>query len=572
MNFLKKIFFGVVQGLKESISDIMEETGVRERNLEAFLSERGLSEFLMYRDYYESEESKCGIYVMSNGTKAFIMRIVPPAYVSSKTEERIASIFSSITVNETVVQILTFASRNIEKHLEKYREFHSAKNINVDNPLILKDILEKRISELRRWTKETMSSGSEFKIKDFHNLLVITHPEGTEDIDIYKKYAEIESLISEFSPENYNADSLLTILSEMFYFDKNPTFWDTKFKNSMEMNQQIVSGGVEISTTKDFQGFKANNKTYYKVLTTKSFPSDLSLFDYNNAFFDKMGNTTKIPISTSFLISLTLVFDDVKKRKEKVLSKLNHDIGELSKLKPIDLKKRPDLKERYEETEESIYLLREANEIPIKGMWTLTIMDTDKKALEDQVFAIKKSFSDLDWEITEEYSNNISLMTFLFSLPGQFAKVVENKSKRFRVLFKSNHASMAPILGDSLGVGDYNLLTIGRSGQIQRFDPFARGAASNPNIIKAGGSGSGKSFSESEFQCSSLSAGYLLRVIDAGGSYESLCKMVGGQYIEFEEDVELSLNFFTKARTAIDEDGKQVLHPEELSSITSIIG
>lgn len=571
MNFFKSLQKKIYQNFRESISDIIEETGVREKNLESFLSERGLSEFLMYRDYYETDESDCGIYLMSNGSKAFIMRIVPPAYVSSKTEERLASLFSSIGINETVVQILTFASRNIEKHLERYRNFHSAKNVNIDNPLILKDIVEKRISELRRWTKETMSSGTQFKIKDFHNLLVITHPEETDDDVIYKKYAEVQSLLSEFSPMNYNADSLLSILSEMFYFDKDPTFWDTKFNNSMEMNQQIVSGGVEINTGKDFQGFRANNKTYYKVLTTKSFPSDLSLFDYNNAFFDKMGTSIKIPISTSFLISLTLVFDDVKKRKEKVLSKLNHDIGELSKLRPIDLKKRPDLKERLRETEDSIYLLREANEIPIKGMWTLTIMDTNKKALEDQVFNIKKSFGDLDWEITEEYSNNISLMTFLFSLPGQFAKVVEEKSKRFRVLFKSNHASMSPILGDSLGVGDYNLLTVGRSGQIQRFDPFTKGAAGNPNIVKAGGSGSGKSFSESEFQCSSLSAGYLLRVIDAGGSYESLCRMVGGQYIEFREDVELSLNFFTKARTVV-KDGKIVLHPEELSSITSIIG
>lgn len=571
-SILVTIFGAFLKNLQDMISDITEETGIREKHLESFLEEKGLSDFLKYRDYYEKEGEGCGIYYMSDNSKAMILRITAPAYVSEKTETRLSDFFGSIDVNDAVVQFTTFASRNIEHHLRAFEDFHTGKTINVDNPHVLKDIITKRVSELRRWTTESMSKGVDFRIKDFHNLLVIIYPEGTEDEVLYKKYDEIQGSLSDFNPRNYNADSLLTIISEIFYYDKDASFWETKYDDKMEINHQIMSGGASFTTKKDFKGFKSNNKVYYRVLTTKSFPRDLSLFDYNNAFFDKMGITSKIPISTSFLISLTLRFDDIKKRKEKVLGKLNHDIGELSKLRPLDLKKRPDLKERLQETENNIYLLREENEVPIKGMWTLTIMDTDEKKLNEQSSAIKQKLSDLGWEIIEESSNNVAFMTFLFSLPGQFSKAVEKQSRRFRVLFKSNHASMAPIMGDSLGVGDYNLLTVGRSGQIQRLDLFAKGAAENPNVIKAGGSGSGKSFSESEFQASSVSAGYLVRVIDAGGSYETLCRSVGGQYIDFEENTNLSLNFFTKARTVVDENGKTVLHPEEVTSITSIVG
>lgn len=579
MNFFKGVYVFIVQiikgiwlNFKGVVDDVIGETGIREKNLESFLSEKGLSELLKYRDYYEPEDKDCGIFHMSDNSKALILRITPPAYVSSKTEDRISDFFTSIDVDDTVVQFVTFASRNIEKHLEAYEKYHTGHNVNVDNPEVLRNIIYKRISELRRWTQESMAKGVDFRIKDFHNLLVVLYPEGTDDELIYKKFDEIKGSLPEFQPINYNADNLLSIISEMFYFDKESRFWDTTYDPLMEMNHQMVSGGVKFTTKKDFKGFKANNKVKYRVLTTKSFPKDLSLFDYNNAFFDKMGNTAKVPVSTSFLISLTLRFDNVKKRKEKVLNKLNHDIGELSKLRPLDLKKRPDLKERLQETENNIYLLREENESPVKGMWTLTIMDTDDNKLNEQVSAIKQKLSDLGWEVVEESSNNIAFMTFLYSLPGMFSEAVENTSRRFRILFKSNHASMAPIMGDSLGSGEYNLIGIGRGGQIQRIDFFDKNAAENPNIIKAGGSGSGKSFSESEFQASSVSAGYLVRVIDAGGSYETLCRSVGGQYIDFEEESKLSLNFFTKARTMINEENKMVLHPEETSSITSIIG
>lgn len=575
LDFIFSIFKTILQKIflsfSETINDITQEKGITEKNLVAFLKKKGISDFLKYRDYIEEEKQECGIYIMSDHRKVIILKIIPPAYVGQKIEETLSNFFSSID-DGCMVQMMSFASQNIEKHLKLYEEFHSGNSINVDNPRTLQDMVSKRVMEIRKWTKTSMAKGVDFRIKDFQNLLVVNFPEDTENKSIYKFYDEIKGSLGDFHPENYNADSLLTLLSEMFYFDKEPSFWESIYDSKMQLNHQIVSGGLKVSTDKSFQGFTINGKTKYKVLTTKSFPNDLSLFEYNNLFFDKMGNTTKIPIPTSFFISLSLIYDDVDKRKEAILGKLNHDIGELSKLRPIDLKKRPDLRMRMKETEESIALLREYNEIPIKGMWTLTIMDEDEKKLNEYVSAIKKKFSDVDWKIVEESSNNIALLSFLYSLPGQLSRGVEETSKRFRVLFKSNHASMAPIIGDNIGVGDYNLLTFGRTGQIQRFDPFAKGAAENPNIVKFGGSGSGKSFSETEFHWSSLTAGYLMRVIDAGGSYETFCKSVGGQYIEFAEDVELSLNFFTKARVMIDQKGDTVLHPEEIASITSIIG
>lgn len=571
-SFVILIIKKIITSMAETVNDILHEEGISEQNLEAFLKEKSVSELLTYRGYTHDDDRECGIYHMCDNRKAIILRIYPPAFVSDKTETKLTNFFSSIELEDTVVQFTTFASRNIEKHIKRYEDFHTGNTVNVDNPKILKDLINKRVSELRRWTNESMSKGVDFRIKDFQNLLVMLFPIDTKDEYIYKTFDEIKGGLEDFYPENYCADNLLSMLSEIFYFDKSPEFWDSEHDPIMEMNQQIASRGLSISTKKKYVGFKINKKTYTRVLTTNKFPKDLSLFEYNNVFFDKMGNTSKIPISSPFLLSLTLRFDNIKKRKEETLSKLKHDLVELSKLRPIDLKNSPALAARLKETEESIYALEEGGEDVIKGMWTLSIQDSSLERLNEQVASVKQKFQELGWELIEEYSNNIALLTFLYSLPGMYQKVVEETSSRFRILFKGNHASMAPIIGGSLGAGDYNLLTVDRTGQIQRWDPFAKGAAENPNIIKAGGSGSGKSFSETEFHMSSVSAGYLLRVIDAGGSYETFCKSIGGQYIEFEEHINLSLNFFTKALTSTDLKGNIILHPEEISAMTSTVG
>jgi conjugal transfer ATP-binding protein TraC len=87
-------------------------------------------------------------------------------------------------------------------------------------------------------------------------------------------------------------------------------------------------------------------------------------------------------------------------------------------------------------------------------------------------------------------------------------------------------------------------MLIGRRGQVMHIDPFDN-AAGNYNVAVAATSGAGKSFFTQEMVANLLGTGGRVWVIDSGRSYERLCGLVGGTYLEFSEATAINLNPFT---------------------------
>jgi len=110
----------------------------------------------------------------------------------------------------------------------------------------------------------------------------------------------------------------------------------------------------------------------------------------------------------------------------------------------------------------------------------------------------------------------------------------------------------APLLGEWKGTGSPLLMLLGRRGQIMHIDPFDN-KKGNYNVAVAAASGAGKSFFTQEMVTSLLGTGGRVWVIDSGGSYERLCRLVGGTYLEFSEGTLINLNPFTGIRDIVDE-------------------
>ena len=96
------------------------------------------------------------------------------------------------------------------------------------------------------------------------------------------------------------------------------------------------------------------------------------------------------------------------------------------------------------------------------------------------------------------------------------------------------------------------LMLIGRRGQIQFIDPFDN-KKGNFNVAVAAASGAGKSFFTQEMVTSLLATGGRCWVIDSGRSYERLCGMVGGTYLEFSDDTHINLNPFSRVQDISEE-------------------
>jgi len=214
-------------------------------------------------------------------------------------------------------------------------------------------------------------------------------------------------------------------------------------------------------------------------------------------------------------------------------------------------------------------------------------MEKDEDKLNEYSTVIKDRFAkNKNWFIEEEKFGNVALFVFLYSLPLQHHEFVETFLKRFDILFTSNTAAIAPLLGN---VASSRMLIpyLDRNGQLVPYDNFN---GDNYNEFKTGASGAGKSYSQAFSHTMKLAAGVKQRVIDNGHSYRRFCNVIGGTYIDVGGNASISMNFFTKANTAkvLNEFGedtdeevlvkdssgqlKKTLHREEVAGIVPIIG
>lgn len=91
-------------------------------------------------------------------------------------------------------------------------------------------------------------------------------------------------------------------------------------------------------------------------------------------------------------------------------------------------------------------------------------------------------------------------------------------------------------------------------------EPLRKGWITNRNRFILGGSGSGKSFFTNHFVHSAYADGAHIVLLDIGGSYKPLCRLVNGHYFECSESHPLSFNPFLLAEgECLDTEKKESL-------------
>ncbi len=155
----------------------------------------------------------------------------------------------------------------------------------------------------------------------------------------------------------------------------------------------------------------------------------------------------------------------------------------------------------------------------------------------------------------------MQVQALLASLPMSLAPALQHdigQAKRFCTKTLANAVNLAPLVGEWAGYGPPVIPLFGRRGQAMGVDLFSN-TAGNYNASVVGTSGSGKSSFMNEIALSYLSTGARVWIIDVGRSYQKLCHVVGGEFIEFTEASGVSLNPFSLVED-IDED-MEMLRP-----------
>ncbi|MFZ4077137.1 MAG: type IV secretion system protein TraC, partial [Legionellaceae bacterium] len=168
-------------------------------------------------------------------------------------------------------------------------------------------------------------------------------------------------------------------------------------------------------------------------------------------------------------------------------------------------------------------------------------------------------FTAKEWKL--EANRYLHLPMFLTSLPMMWGeKQVQAllKLQKLKTTLSTESANLLPIQGEWKGTSTPGMLLVGRRGQIFTWSPFDN-KAGNYNVCVVGRSGSGKSVLMQEMVTTTLAIGDLVFVFDVGRSFEKICLLLGGQFVEFSPSANICLNPFTTIPTDNDEVASDIL-------------
>lgn len=582
------------------------------------LEREGINQFIHTRSYDADKQ----IYETANGYYAMIFRIFPSPYLGSETESKISAFMSLDFPKDSVIQFITYASRNVSNARKAYEVLHSNaennpfKKPHVDNPEFLKIMTESNSEWIKKFSNKSIfeKDGLDVYLRDFINLVTVMIPRTDEKgferdmSDIESTFSQVKGAIADFRPTNFDQREYVKLMREIL----NPSFpmWSPPMDTMTEISAQIsdINSAVELDdsgkivfgsleeddgtrieletqvetpkalsrkakewfskkfgiTLKQKATRNINPSWYANVLTTKMFPEYVSMWDVSDLIMDYFKKRPQSLIPIPFLASLTISVGD----RDKLVAQLEEDakwnMFQLSNAAGA-AKFMPELKDRAIEAKNIISLSTTQGEIPFKAMWSLTLFSKDSQQLDRYTGTVKKEFLRKNWVLQKE--ELIQLPVLLYSLPLQYDIEFEKWSQRFNTLFRANNTAIAPLVTDSRGFGANIVQTIGRNGQIQGLDIFDKSAV-NKNFVTIAPSGSGKSYFMAYFFLNYLMTGTKIRVIDSGESYLRLCELVGGRYIRFDESANPCFNFFTDISTNDIGDVSE----EAIESITPIIG
>lgn len=577
-----------VQGLKNFVFPKefrqINET-FTEDQIKALNDKRTISKLLFHRTYMEDRTNKkMGLYRMADGRVGAIFRVYPPPYLSENVENMIVTLLGSIVDDNTICFINTFASRNCKQMIEEYENAHklnSKTKLKIKHPEMIESFKENRIEFLKNAnTKSLMGEDADLRGRNFINTVSILFPYDTKEFKIREVYNQALGMLRSIGGRSMPSSEFIPLLREFV----NPEIGEYELSNDemTKINKQITKGAaIRLNKEDGSLSFGKSGKWKAKVLTTDKFPKEVGLFNFQNAFFDALGNDYQIHLPGPFMVSLVIKFTNVEKRRKEALSKARWNISQLNGLSLVIEKKNPEIKVRKEESQDVVRYLDQMGEQPLDAMFGITVYEDNIDKLNQNISALKKSFEQIPgrWILKEETFPQTAYMFFMMSLPLNYSEVVHTNLDKMDINFKSNNAQMAPLLSSVKSFvtedGKPTHAFFDRTGQLFFIDWFSSKA--NYNLCVIGPMGSGKSFFTNFFTSTGLSTGWDIRLIDFGRSYEKYCENIGGQFLDFPSGHKHCLNFFTNIITKdiLDNKGNvigQMIHEDEFDTIVPVIG
>ncbi|MEM4134423.1 MAG: TraC family protein [Candidatus Micrarchaeia archaeon] len=486
-----------------------------------------LVEYLPY--LYEEDN----IFLLCDGSLGVIWELSfrQAEFEGEQTLEKISSEFETLLKRlpeGLCYQTILLSSPNVETEFKKYLDY-TEKEFGYSS--IAKRTIEEKI---KYYTTNKNSLIEDFSIRKFR-LFFTAKIEPEKKTMYHKEYREmktqlitkvnsIEKLFQDahIKTKILNGQELTSLLCNIFNPDREIA---THYNPNQEIREQILYTQIFFEDS----GL-VFNKTKAVVLSLKALP----LFTYPGMLTLFSGKLPIIDVADKFVLVCNFYID--QQSKEMTAIKTKNTFAFLHRFNLFGGRSIESevIQRETEKTIEKIYA--EGKKIVNAGLHFIIYHPVDNRTIVDEVL---NSMHFLGFEGFEE--TIIGPGMFLRCCPFGFSFSNERFIKRCFKFVSDNLADVLPFYGFFQGTNTPAQLYLDRHGQVVSFDVFD---SNSPHAIISGITGAGKSFFVNDLIMQNLRLGSSFFIFDKGGSYQKLCEIVKGQYVEISLDRPTCINIF----------------------------
>lgn len=544
------------------LADLLARVGLRQssvetdyvpyplRKLNALVDRPRLSSWLPYSAYLPDEQ----VFVNEEAI-GFVLESAP----QSGADEEMASVLHSIVTAcppGTGLQITLFASPNILPTLREYGDLRMADPDNVDpegrvqrSTNIHRTSARRRAAHYIKGTSTSLVRGFPYLLRQHRLVFSFALPGGPQDVSKLDQLLTLREgmratlAASGFQNFVWDASQLVNYVAEVLNPDRLNGAEQTSlaYDPTRDLRGQLVSRDTVIQVRPShlrLQKADGSHAAAVRFLSVKSYPREFALWQAGSLVGDQFQVALQYPCP--FMVTLGVHVPDQDAMKTLAFAKSARASqmqgSDMGRLMPEWADKAADWQLAMAATGRGEFLVKMYHQIAL-----FSSPDT-VNAAEHATRAIWRARG---FELVNDTFMQIQALLASLPLsmtPGFASDLVT--MERIQTKTSANAVHTAPLIAEWTGTGTPALLFGGRRGALMAFD-FHDNTAGNFNVAIAGASGSGKSVLMNEITTAFLGMGRRVRIIDKGRSYQKLCELMGGVFLDFSEGSVICINPFS---------------------------
>jgi conjugal transfer ATP-binding protein TraC len=541
-------------------------------------SAASIAGFLPYRGYLPSNQIFENLFSLG-----WVVEVAPLVGSSAQVESILQGLFEEGFPEEVHVAVSTYASPYVGDRLERWAR------PRVDQGGVLEHMARYRAEHFRRMIWTSGSKAGPFHVRDYRVFMSVSVPKKSGQqgkaiakLDELRQRVEATLRTLGLDSRRQTASDVINLVHGWLNMGRESCNPRLEYDEDRFVCDQIVRGDSSIDVFKDRLVMHSSNMGVESYMSgplsaRRIFESERAIRTFTAARMPKvssqghmaglLGHFTQdmLRLSGAWWSTVKLTYQSAEKSKMEAQLRSQKAARQykspFKNMFPQMIQRADEWAHVNAEVQDGARILRYAFSVMVQA---------PVGEIEAAERALRSLYRTCGFDM--ERNDNAHLPVMLSCLPMGYGDNMHHDLHQLR-LTRTGMTRMAPAIaplqGQPRGGSVPHLILMTRMGQMMNFSPFQNEGDGNHNMCVTGSSGSGKSVFMQGVCADGLAIGYHAMVIDDGRSFETLCKILGGEHVVFRADEAVSLNPFSMISDEAMENEEEVANA--ISAIVQVV-